>query len=56
MNNVSNIKWHIDVFKHMKGTFLLGLNFNTNDELGEREVYINLYFGRYTISIGKFDK
>ena len=49
-------KWKINMQKYNKGTFLLGLNFNTNDEYGkdERETYICIYLGKFMIIFGKY--
>ena len=52
----SEYRWKYNVTKYDKGTFLLGLNFNTNDEWGqdERESYICLYLGKVCITFGKY--
>ena len=51
----SKYGWKLQTTKYDKGTFLLGVNFNTNDEWGtdERESYVCLYLGRVCFVFGK---
>lgn len=48
--------WKIERTDYYKGTFLLGMNFNSNAEWGEdeRETYICIYLGKFGLSIGKY--
>ena len=48
--------WKFEVTNYDKGTFLLGLNFNSNDEWGrdERESYVCIYLWKKCITVGKF--
>jgi len=50
-------KWKIDIQKYTKGTFLLGMNFNTNDDYGKenREYYLCIYLGKFSLVIGKYN-
>ena len=52
----SKFGWRSEWHCYDKGTFLIGMNFNTNDEWGEneRESYICFYLGKYSLTIGKF--
>jgi hypothetical protein len=55
--NSTTYGWHIEKSKYRKGTFLIGINFNTNDDYGdERESYLCVYLGKYSLTIGKFHK
>ncbi|PYE51457.1 hypothetical protein DFQ00_102251 [Paenibacillus barcinonensis] len=52
----SKYGWRIEKHCYDRGTLLIGMNFNANDEWGdnERESYVNIYLGRYSLTIGKF--
>lgn len=52
----SKYGWRFEKHCYDRGTFLIGMNFNTNDEWGdnERESYVNIYLGKYSFTIGKF--
>lgn len=56
MNEESNYGWHIETTKYVKGDFLLGANFNTNDGFGKKESYFCFYLGKFCITVGKFHK
>lgn len=45
-------RWNIDFYGN--SAFLLGANLNSNDSYGEREFYLSLYIGKWTLSVGKF--
>lgn len=45
---------NIEVYDNQ--TFVLGANFNTNNHMGKRNIYVCLYFGKWTVTIGKFYK
>jgi hypothetical protein len=49
-----NYGWHTQIQERSR--FLVGLNFNTNNDLGKREYYLIFYFGRWNFVIGKFYK
>ncbi|PZT57334.1 hypothetical protein DN757_01370 [Paenibacillus silvae] len=52
----SKYGWRFESHHCDRGTFLIGVNFNTNDEWGkdERESYINIYLGKWSFTFGKF--
>jgi len=58
MQFVDTYGWHIQVEKYRKGTYLLGINFNSNTEFGRdrRETYIILYLWKWAIVMGKFHR
>lgn len=49
-----DFKWKINVQKYEKGTFLLGMNFNTNVWSDGREMYLCIYLGKISLVIGKY--
>ena len=46
--------WKVKLEKYSKGTFLLGMNFNTNVWDDGREIYLCIYLGKIALIIGKF--
>ncbi len=52
----SKYGWRFEKYSYDRGTFLIGMNFNTNDEWGkdERESYMSIYLGKWSFSFGKF--
>jgi hypothetical protein len=46
--------WNIDIYDNH--AFLIGANFNTNTHTDKRETYVCFYFGKWTVTIGKFYK
>jgi hypothetical protein len=48
------VRWKYSVYKYRRGTFLLGMNFNTNTDYGEREAYLIFYVGKWSITVGRF--
>lgn len=54
MEDEFSVRWNCSIYKYRQGTFLLGMNFNTNTDYGEREVYLIFYVGIWSITVGRF--
>jgi hypothetical protein len=52
----SKYGWRFERHNYEKGTFLLGIDFNTSDEWGkdEREFYLSIDLGKMSLVFGKF--
>jgi hypothetical protein len=52
----SKYGWNLERSTCDKGTFLIEVNFNSNDEWGkdERESYLVFYLGKWSFIVGKY--
>lgn len=48
--------WKIEKNRYEAGAFLIGANFNTNNEWGngQKETYVCFYLGKFGFTIGKY--